>query len=112
MSFQQVQRVPELGRPHPKIPSLRHRASDTEIADWCALHEWVLITYDHDFRSRGLRMGAYLGRGVDVILCGNVNPPARESTRAAGSHRVQLCEVGRRCSERKAASTVVDSAWA
>ena len=31
---QQVQRVTELGHPHPKVPGLRHKASDREIADW------------------------------------------------------------------------------
>ena len=40
-----------------------------QIADWCAEQDWILVTSDQDFRSRELRVRAYLGRGVDVILC-------------------------------------------
>jgi len=68
-AVQQVQRVAQLGEPHPRIPGLRHKASDAEIADWCAEQDWILVTSDQDFRSRDLRLRAYLGRGVDVILC-------------------------------------------
>ena len=68
-AVQQVQRIAELGEPHPRVQGLRHRASDAEIADWCAAHGWTLVTSDQDFRSRELRVRAYLGRGVDVILC-------------------------------------------
>ena len=32
-AIQQVQRVPDLGQPHPKLPGLRHRATDEQIAD-------------------------------------------------------------------------------
>ncbi len=66
---QQVQRVTELGHPHPKVPGLRHKASDREIADWCAEHSRVLVTCDHDFSRRELRARVYLGQGLDVILC-------------------------------------------
>lgn len=66
---QQVQRVPELGVPHPRLTGLRHRASDIDIADWCARERRVIVTCDEDFRSRELRMRAYNDRGVDVILC-------------------------------------------
>jgi predicted nuclease of predicted toxin-antitoxin system len=68
-AVQQVQRIAELGEPHPRVQGLRHKASDAEIADWCAEHDWILVTSDQDFRSRELRVRAYLGRGVDVILC-------------------------------------------
>ena len=68
-AVQQVQRIAELGEPHPKIPNLRHKASDAEIGDWCAEQDWILVTSDQDFLSRELRVRAYLGRGVDVILC-------------------------------------------
>ena len=68
-AVQQVQRIAEFGEPHPRIPSLRHKATDSEIADWCAKQGWILVTSDHDFRSRELRVRPYLGRRVDVILC-------------------------------------------
>ncbi len=68
-AVQQVQRIAQLGEPHPRIHGLRHKASDAEIADWCAEQDWILVTSDQDFRSRELRVRAYLGRGVDVILC-------------------------------------------
>ena len=68
-TVQQVQRIAELGEPHPRVQGLRHKASDAEIADWCAEEDWILVTSDQDFRSRELRVRAYLGRGVDVILC-------------------------------------------
>ena len=68
-AVQQVQRIPELGEPHPRIQDLRHKASDAEIADWCAEEDWILVTPDQDFRSRELRVRAYLGRRVNVILC-------------------------------------------
>lgn len=68
-TVQQVQRISELGEPHPRVQGLRHKASDAEIADWCAEQDWILGTSDQDFRSRELRVRAYLGRGVDVILC-------------------------------------------
>ncbi len=68
-AVQQVQRIAELGEPHPRIPSLRHKATDAQIAEWCAEQDWILVTSDQDFRSRQLRVRAYLGRGVDVILC-------------------------------------------
>ena len=29
----------------------------------------MVVTCDDDFRSRSLRLGAYTGRGVDVIFC-------------------------------------------
>ena len=66
---QQVQRVPELGRPTPRVAGLRHGASDEEIAEWCAREGLVVVTCDEDFRSRELRVGAYNRRGVDVVLC-------------------------------------------
>ena len=34
-----------------------------------AAPDWILVMSDQDFRSRELRVRAYLGRGVDVILC-------------------------------------------
>lgn len=68
-AVQQVQRVPDLGEPHPKLPGLRHQATDEQIADWCAREGWVVVTSDDDFRSRKLRLGAYNNRGVDVIFC-------------------------------------------
>jgi hypothetical protein len=40
-----------------------------QIADWHAEQDWILVTSDQDFRSWELRVRAYLGRGVDVILC-------------------------------------------
>jgi hypothetical protein len=64
-----VQRVPDLGRPHPRIAGLRAGASDEEIAEWCARDGWAVVTCDQDFRSRELRMSAYNRRGVDVVLC-------------------------------------------
>jgi len=66
---QQVQRVPDLGRPHPKVPGLRVGASDEEIAEWCAAEGWAVVTCDQDFRSRELRVSAYNRRGVNVVLC-------------------------------------------
>jgi hypothetical protein len=45
-AVQQVQRIAELGEPHPRIPSLRHKATDAQIADWCAEHDWILVTSD------------------------------------------------------------------
>ncbi|MGH9301726.1 MAG: DUF5615 family PIN-like protein [Acidimicrobiales bacterium] len=68
-AVQQVQQIAELGEPHPRNESLRHKATDLEIADWCAEQNWILVTSDQDYRSRQLRFHAYLGRGVDVILC-------------------------------------------
>ncbi len=68
-AVEQVQRIAELGEPHPRIPGLRHKASDADIADWCAEQDRILVTSDQDFRSRELRVRPYLGRGVDVILC-------------------------------------------
>lgn len=68
-AVQQVQRIAELGEPHPRVQGLRHKATGAEIADWCAKQDWILVTSDQDFRSRELRVRAYLGRGVNVILC-------------------------------------------
>ncbi|MHB1851058.1 MAG: DUF5615 family PIN-like protein [Acidimicrobiales bacterium] len=79
-AVQQVQRFAELGEPHPRVQGLRHKATDAEIAAWSAEQDWILVTSDQDFRSRELRVRAYLGRGVDVILC----------TRQPASHREQL----------------------
>ena len=64
-----MQRVPDLGRPHPRIAGLRAGASDEEIAERCARDGWAVVTCDQDFRSRELRMSAYNRRGVDVVLC-------------------------------------------
>ena len=66
---QQVQRVPDLGRPHPRVAGLRVGASDEEIAEWCARERRAVVTCDQDFRSRELRVSAYGRRGVDVVLC-------------------------------------------
>ncbi len=68
-NVQQVQRVADLGKPHPKNEDLRHGATDQEIADWCAKEGWAVVTCDQDFRSRQLRVGAYQVRGIDVVLC-------------------------------------------
>jgi len=75
---QQVQRVPDLGRPHPRIAGLRAGASDEEIAEWCARDGWAVVTCDQDFRSRELRMSAYNRRGVDVVLCARQPTGLRE----------------------------------
>lgn len=61
-AVQQVQRIPDLGEPHPKIAGLRHKATDAEIADWCGEQGWVIVTCDQDFRSRELRVRAFLGQ--------------------------------------------------
>jgi len=55
---QQVQRIAELGEPYPRAQGLRHKASDAEIADWCAEQDWILVASDQDFRSRQLRVRA------------------------------------------------------
>ena len=74
-TVQEVQRFAELGEPHPRIQGLRHEESDAELAEGCAEQDWILVTSDQDFRSRELRVRAYLGRGVGVILC--TRQPAR-----------------------------------
>ena len=65
----QVQRIVDLGQPHPKVTGLHHGALDEAIADWCSQHGRVVVTCDSDFRSRDLRVRAYHGRGVSVIYC-------------------------------------------
>jgi predicted nuclease of predicted toxin-antitoxin system len=55
---QQVQRVPDLGRPHPKVAGLRAGASDEEIAGWCARNGRAVVACDQDFRSHELRLSA------------------------------------------------------
>ena len=40
-AVQQVQRLAELGEPHPRVQGLRHKAGDAEIADWCAEQDWI-----------------------------------------------------------------------
>ncbi|MGH9077549.1 MAG: DUF5615 family PIN-like protein [Acidimicrobiales bacterium] len=63
------------------------KASDTEIADWCAERDWTLVTSDQDFRSRELRVRAYPRSrgGRDPLHAATCKPP-----RAARTHRLQL----------------------
>lgn len=44
------------------------RATDEEIARWCAQTEHVLVTVDEDFRGRWVRSGVLAAEGVEVIV--------------------------------------------
>jgi predicted nuclease of predicted toxin-antitoxin system len=44
------------------------QASDQEIANWCALAEYVLVTTDEDFRGRWVRSGLLQAQNVEVVV--------------------------------------------
>lgn len=46
----------------------QHPAQDAEIAKWCAVAEYVLITCDQDFRGRWVRSGLLREHNVEVVV--------------------------------------------
>jgi len=92
-----------------KVPGLmgpssgQSRARDEEIAEWCGINDYVLITCDSDFRGRLVRSGALETANAEVIVF---------THELAGLHN-QLAELrnGCRSGKRSSPTTRVDTGF-
>ena len=85
-AIQQVQLVADLGIPVPGHPYLRHKATDREIAEWCAATGYTVVTCDSDFAAKELRLGVFVEHGVKVILCSPPPESAKEQVELVARH--------------------------